>query len=73
MRTNWQLKIHEKNALTSPPILSYEYGDLLSLRAILVENRQRSFVIAAPKHATQNDFLSLIDLRSQGFDVNRQN
>jgi hypothetical protein len=73
MRDNWQLKIHEKNAITSPPILTCEFRDLPSLRAALAENRQRSFVIAPPSLATQNDFLSLIDLRSQGFDINKQN
>jgi hypothetical protein len=72
MRTNWQLKIHAKNALASPPISTLEFGDLPSLRATLAENRQRTLVIAPPSHATQNDFLSLIDLRSQGFDINRQ-
>ena len=73
MRTNWQLKIHEKNAISSPPISTFEFDDLSSLRASLAANRQRSFVIAPPSHATQNDFLSLLDLRSQGFDINRQN
>ena len=73
MRTNWQLKIHEKNAISSPPISTCEFDDLSSLRASLAANRQRSFVIAPPSHATQNDFLSLLDLRSQGFDINRQN
>ena len=73
MRTNWQLKIHEKNAISSSPISTCEFDDLSSLRASLAANRQRSFVIAPPSHATQNDFLSLLDLRSQGFDINRQN
>jgi hypothetical protein len=73
MRTNWRLKIFEKNAISSPPISTCEFGDFPSLRATLGANRQRSFVIAPPSNATQNDFLSLIDLRSQGFDINRQN
>jgi hypothetical protein len=72
MRTHWQVRLHEKNAITAPPILTLEFGDLPSLRATLAQNRQRSFVIAPPSHATQNDFLGLIDLRSQGFDIHRQ-
>jgi len=73
MRAKWQLRVHERNALTSPPISSCEFGDLPSLRATLVQHRERSLVIVPPSHATQNDFLSLIDLRCQGFDINRQN
>ncbi len=46
MRTNWQIKIHEKNAISSPPISTCEFDDLSSLRASLAANRQRSFVIA---------------------------
>jgi hypothetical protein len=31
MRTNWRLKIYEKNAITSLPISACEFGDLPSL------------------------------------------
>jgi hypothetical protein len=69
MRNCWHLNIHEKNGIDTPPIATCDFGDFLSLRATVSQHRQRTFLLAPPENATQDDFLRLLDLRSQGFDV----
>lgn len=71
MRAKWALEIHEETAGTGSLISSHEFGDLPSLRSKMVENRGRTFLVRAPSHATQGDFVSLLDLRHQGFRIER--
>lgn len=69
MRTKWLLEIHDKTAGTGSLISSHEFDTFPSLRLKMVENRGRAFVVRAPTHASQGDFISLLDLRSQGFKI----
>jgi hypothetical protein len=50
----------------------HEFNDFASLRTKIVENRGRTFLVGSPDHATSNDFQSLLDLRSEGFKVERK-
>ena len=71
MRTKWMLEIHDETAGRASLISSHEFDDFPSLRSKIVENRGRAFLVRAPDHETPNDFQSLLDLRSQGFKVER--
>ena len=72
MQTKWVLEIYDdsrrKNTLTS----THEFNDFPSLRTKIVENRGRRFLVGPPDHATPNDFQSLLDLRSEGYKVERK-
>ena len=72
VQTKWVLEIYEdsrrKNTLTS----IHEFDDFPSLRTRIVENPGRMFLVGPPTNATPNDFQSLLDLRSQGFKVERK-
>jgi hypothetical protein len=50
----------------------HEFNDFASLRTKIVENRGSTFLVGPPDHATPNDFQSLLDLRSEGFKVERK-
>ena len=71
MRTKWLLEIHDETAGTGSLISSHEFDDFPSLRSKMVENRGRAFLVRAPSNATQGDSLSLLDLRDQGFRIER--
>jgi hypothetical protein len=73
MSTKWKLEIHDETK-GSGSILSYfEFSDFPSLRLKIVENRGRTFRVAAPDHANQTELTGLLDLRGQGFNVVRIN
>jgi len=71
VRTKWVLEIYDskrRNALIS----RHEFDDFSSLRTKIVETRACRFVIDPPDQATSNEFQSLLDLRGQGFKVERK-
>jgi hypothetical protein len=65
------LEIHDE-AKGSRSILSFfEFDDFPSLRLKIAENRGRSFIVRVPDHVNQLELAGLLDLRSQGFNVER--
>jgi len=71
MSVKWALEIYDsrrKAALIS----THEFDDFASLRTAIVENPACKFLIDPSDHATPNEFQCLLDLRSQGFEVERK-
>ena len=71
MQTKWTLEIYDSRRKTSL-ISMHEFDDFPSLRTKIVENRACKFLIDPPDHATSNEFQCLLDLRCQGFKVERK-
>ena len=71
MQTKWTLEIYDSRRKTSL-ISMHEFDDFPSLRTKIVENRAFKFLIDPPDHATSNEFQCLLDLRCQGFKVERK-
>ena len=71
MQTKWTLEIYDSRRKTSL-ISMHEFDDFSSLRTTIVENRACKFLIDPPDHATSNEFQYLLDLRCQGFKVERK-
>jgi hypothetical protein len=71
VRSKWILEIHDETAAAASLISSHEFENLPSLRTKMVENRGRAFLVRVPSHATQGDFVGLLDLRDQGFRIER--
>jgi hypothetical protein len=70
MSSRWRLEIHDEKG--SGSILSFfEFDDFPSLRLKIVENRGRAFLVRTPDHANQVELAGLLDLRAQGFNVQR--
>ena len=71
MRTKWALEIYDsrrKNSLIS----MQEFDDFSTLRTKIVENPACRLLIDPPDHATSKEFECLLDLRGQGFQVERK-
>jgi hypothetical protein len=72
MSTKWRLEIHDETKGRRGSILGFfEFDDFPSLRLKIVENRGRAFLVRTPDHANQVELAGLLDLRSQGFNVER--
>jgi hypothetical protein len=54
---------------TDALVATHDFHDLISVRIAIIENRGRSFVVREPLHATPQDWITLLDLRAQGFDI----
>jgi hypothetical protein len=70
--TKWVLEIYEDSRRKNTLISMHEFNDFASLRTKIVENRGRAFHVGPPDRATPDDFQSLLDLRSEGFKVERK-
>lgn len=68
MQTKWVLEIHDSRRLIS----MHEFDDFPSLRTKIVENSACKFLIDPPDHATSNEFQCLLDLRGEGFRLERK-
>ena len=71
MQTKWVLEIYDsgrKNCLIS----MHEFDDFSSLRTKIVENGACRFLIDPPEHATSSEFQCLLDLRGEGFELERK-
>ena len=65
----WVLEIYRSASDPGSLIETHEFNSLASLRIAIVENRGMIFVVREPIHATAADRATLIDLRTQGFDI----
>ena len=72
VRANWVLEIHDDSRRKNSLISRQEFNDFPSLRKTIVENRARRLLIDPPGHATSNEFQCLLDLRGEGFKVQRK-
>ena len=72
VRTNWVLEIYRGSMSQDSLIAMHEFDDFPSLRTTIVENRACRFLIDPPDHATSHEFQCLLDLRGQGFKVQRK-
>jgi hypothetical protein len=72
VRSNWVLEIYRGGMRQNSLIAMHEFDDFPSLRAKIVENRACRFLIDPPDHATSHEFQCLLDLRGQGFKVQRK-
>jgi hypothetical protein len=72
VRTNWALEIYRGSMRQNSLIAIHEFDDFPSLRTKVVENRACRFLIDPPGHATSDEFQCLLDLRGQGFKVQRK-
>ncbi len=71
MSIKWVLEIYDgrrKAALIS----AHEFDDFASLRTKIVENPACKFLIDPSDRATPNEFQCLLDLRSDGFKLERK-
>jgi hypothetical protein len=71
MRTKWRLEIHDETKGRGSILSLFEFDDFPSLRLKIVENRGRTFRVQAPVQANQIEIAGLLDLRSQGFKIER--
>ena len=72
VRSSWALEIYRAGIRQDSLIAMHEFGDFASLRAKIVENHACRFLIDPPDQATSDEFQSLLDLRRQGFKVQRK-
>ena len=71
MPAKWVLEIY--GGRRNPSLIStHEFNDFASLRTKIEENRPCKFLIDPSDHATSNEFRSLLNLRCQGFKVERK-
>ena len=71
MSAKWVLEIYDsrrKAALIS----THQFDDFASLQTTIVENPACRFLIDPSDHATPDEFQCLLDLRCQGFEVERK-
>ena len=71
MPTKWVLEIHDSGRKASL-ISVHELDDFPSLKTKIVENPACKFLIDPPDHATADEFQYLLDLRCEGFKVERK-
>jgi hypothetical protein len=71
MSSKWKLEIHDETKGRGSIVAFFEFDDFPSLRLKIVENRGRAFLVRPPSLASQTDLAGLLDLRSQGFNVER--
>lgn len=71
MPSKWRLEIHDETKGTGSILSFFEFDDFPSLRLTIVENRGRASLVRPPSQASQTELTGLLDLRSQGFNVER--
>jgi len=71
MRTKWGMEIRDISRKTSL-VSVHEFDDFASLRKKILENRAFKLLIDPPDRATSNEFECLLDLRCQGFNLERK-
>jgi hypothetical protein len=71
MAAKWRLEIHDVKKGPRSILALFEFDDFPSLRLKMVENRGRAFLVRPPDQANQFELVGLLDLRSQGFNVER--
>ncbi len=71
MASKWRLEIHDETKGSGSILSFFEFDDFPSLRLKIVENRGRAFLVRPPSQASQTELTGLLDLRSQGFNVER--
>jgi hypothetical protein len=71
MSSKWRLEIHDETKGRGSILSFVEFDDFPSLRSKMVENRGRAFLVRPPDQASQTDLTWLLDLRCQGFNVER--
>jgi hypothetical protein len=71
MASKWRLEIHDETKGSGSILSFFEFDDFPSLRSKIVENRGRAFLVRPPGGASQSELVGLLDLRSQGFNVER--
>lgn len=64
---HWALEIY--HAGSRDLIATMEFDSLRQLQIAVVKDRGKKFVVEPPIHATAADRVTLLDLRSQGFDI----
>ena len=65
---NWILEIYQIGG-GGDHIATLKLPTLASLRTALIENRGKKFFVTMPLDVTPDDRNTLLDLRSQGFDL----
>jgi hypothetical protein len=65
------LEIHDETKGRGSILSFFEFDDFPSLRLKIVENRGRAFLVKPPDQADQIELAGLLDLRGQGFNVER--
>jgi hypothetical protein len=71
MQTKWVLEIYDGRRKTAL-ISMHEFDDFPSLKTKIIDNSACKFLIDPPEHATSNEFQSLLDLRGEGFELERK-
>jgi hypothetical protein len=71
MSTKWRLEIHDATKGRRSILSFFEFDDFPPLRLKIVENRGRAFLVKPPDQANQIELSGLLDLRSQGFNIER--
>jgi hypothetical protein len=71
MASKWRLEIHDETKGSGSILSFFEFDDFPSLRSKIVENRGRAFLVRPPGEVNQTELTSLLDLRGQGFNVER--
>lgn len=69
-RSNWRLEIYE--VVSASPVMTRDFDNLATLRVAIIESRAKKFVVRSPAQVTSADRNTLLDLRSQGFDISMQ-
>jgi len=64
---HWKLEVYED--VEASPIATREFDNLAMLRIAIIESHGKRFVVQSPSNATAADRNTLLDLRSQGFDI----
>lgn len=66
----WRLAIYSEPSEHNSLLATREFADLPALRLALIENRGRQrLVITPPSTMTAADRTTLLDMRSQGFNI----
>lgn len=71
MVSRWRLKIRTVAGQHGSVVSAHEFDDFPSLRVKMVEHHGLAFLVSPPDWASQTDLEALLDLRSQGFLVER--
>jgi hypothetical protein len=71
MSIKWVLEIYDRRRKAAL-ISTQEFDDFTSLRTRIVENPACKFLIDPSEQATPDEFQCLLDLRSEGFKLERK-
>jgi hypothetical protein len=71
MSSKWKLEIHDETKGRGSILGFFEFDDFPSLRLKMVEDRGRTFLVRPPDQANQTALEGLLELRRQGFNVER--